>query len=138
MQRTLSIIKPDAVEENLVDSINARFTQGGLQIIAQKKLHLTKSQVEKFYEVHRGKVFYDGLCEYMSSGPVMVQVMCGKNAVSKNREIMGSTNPNEAKIGTVRKDFGKDIRHNAVHGSDSVENANIEISFFFSELELMQ
>ncbi|MDR2268546.1 MAG: nucleoside-diphosphate kinase [Holosporaceae bacterium] len=138
LQWTLSIIKPDAVERNLTGCINARFEQGGLRINAQKMLHLTKSQAERFYEAHRDKAFYDSLCEYMSSGPVVVQVLFGENAVSKNREIMGATNPANAEIGTIRRDFGQSIEHNAVHGSDSIENANTEIAFFFSKLELMR
>ncbi|MDR3151505.1 MAG: nucleoside-diphosphate kinase [Holosporaceae bacterium] len=136
LQRTFSIIKPDAVERNLTGCINARFEQGGLQIIAQKMLNLTKAQAERFYEVHRDRAFYDSLCEYMSSGPVVAQVLFGENAVSKNREIMGATNPANAEIGTIRRDFGQSIEHNAVHGSDSSENAEIEIAFFFSKLEL--
>ncbi len=138
IQRTLSIIKPDATERNLTGSINARFEQAGLRIIAQKRLHLTRAQAEKFYEVHKDKAFYDSLCEYMSSGPVVVQVLCGEDAVAQNRKIMGATNPANAEIGTIRRDFGQSIEHNAVHGSDSPENAQIEISFFFSQLEIVE
>ncbi|GHT97478.1 nucleoside diphosphate kinase [Alphaproteobacteria bacterium] len=136
-QRTLSIIKPDATARNVTGSINARFEQAELRIIAQKKIQLTKAQAEKFYEVHNDKAFYDSLCEYMSSAPVVVQVLYGDNAVAKNREIMGATNPANAEIGTIRRDFGQSIEHNAVHGSDCVENAEIEIAFFFSGLELV-
>ncbi len=138
IQRTLSIIKPDATERNLTGSINARFEQAGLKIIAQKRLHLTRAQAEKFYEVHKDKAFYDSLCEYMSSGPVVVQVLSGEDAVAQNRKIMGATNPANAEIGTIRRDFGQSIEHNAVHGSDSPENAQIEISFFFSQLEIVE
>ncbi len=138
MQKTLSIIKPDATSKNLTGSINARFEQAGLRIVAQKRLHLTKSQAEKFYEVHNDKAFYESLCEFMSSGPVIAQVLCGKDAVSKNREIMGATNPANSEIGTIRRDFGESIEHNAVHGSDSPENAEVEISFFFSKMEIIE
>lgn len=137
-QKTLSIIKPDAVSKNLTGSINARFEQAGLRIVAQKRLHLTRSQAEKFYAVHNDKAFYESLCEFMSSGPVVAQVLYGKDAISKNREIMGATNPANAEIGTIRRDFGESIEHNAVHGSDSPENAEIEISFFFSKLEIIE
>jgi nucleoside-diphosphate kinase len=138
IQRTLSIIKPDATARDLTGNINARFEQAGLRIVAQKRLSLTKAQTEKFYEVHNEKAFYDSLCEYMSSGPVVAQVLCGENAVAKNREVMGATNPANAEIGTIRRDYGQSIEHNAVHGSDSPENAEIEIRFFFSELEIIE
>ncbi|MDR2781734.1 MAG: nucleoside-diphosphate kinase [Holosporaceae bacterium] len=138
VQKTLSIIKPDATARNLTGSVNARFEQAGLRIIAQKRLCLTRAQAEKFYEVHREKAFYDSLCEYMSSGPVVAQVLCGDDAVAKNREIMGATNPANAEIGTIRRDFGQSIEHNVVHGSDSPENAEIEIQFFFSQLEIIE
>ncbi|MDR2158061.1 MAG: nucleoside-diphosphate kinase [Holosporaceae bacterium] len=138
IQKTLSIIKPDAVVKNLTGKINARLEDAGLRIIAQKRLQLTRSQAEKFYEVHREKAFFDDLCEHMSSAPVVVQVLCGENAVSKNREIMGATNPANAEIGTIRRDFGQSIEHNVVHGSDSPENADIEIKFFFSQLEIIE
>ncbi|MDR1361710.1 MAG: nucleoside-diphosphate kinase [Holosporaceae bacterium] len=137
LQRTLSIIKPDAVGRNITGSINARFEQEGLRITAQKMMFLCRSQVEKFYEIHRDKAFYDSLCEYMSSGPVVVQVLSGEDAVARNRRIMGATNPANAEIGTIRRDFGQNVEQNAVHGSDSVENAEKEIAFFFSKLELM-
>ena len=138
IQRTLSLIKPDAVEKDVTGNINARFEQAGLKIIAQKKLHLTLKQAKAFYKVHSDKAFYDSLCEFMSSGPIVAQVLCGEDAVSKNRQIMGVTNPANADVGTIRRDFGESIEHNAVHGSDCVENAAIEIAFFFSELEICE
>lgn len=138
IQRTLSIIKPDAVAKNVSGSINARLEQAGLKIVAQKRLRLSNEQAKKFYAVHSDKAFYESLCDFMSSGPVIVQVLSGKDAVTKNREVMGVTNPANAEIGTIRRDFGESIEHNAVHGSDSVENAKVEIAFFFSELEIME
>ncbi|MDR1375428.1 MAG: nucleoside-diphosphate kinase [Holosporaceae bacterium] len=138
MERTLSLIKPDAVFRNLTGAINSRFEQAGLRIIAQKRLLLTKSQAEKFYEIHRERAFYGSLCGYMSSAPIVAQILCGKNAVSKNRELMGATNPANAEIGTIRRDFGEGVERNAVHGSDSLENAVLEIGFFFSELEIIE
>lgn len=138
IQKTLSLIKPDAVAKNVTGSINSRFEQAGLKIVAQKRLHLTKSQAENFYKVHSDKAFYDSLCEFMSSGPIIAQVLSGEDAVAKNRSIMGATNPINADIGTIRRDFGESIEHNAVHGSDSVENAAIEIAFFFSGLEIVE
>ncbi|MDR0753349.1 MAG: nucleoside-diphosphate kinase [Holosporaceae bacterium] len=138
IQRTLSIIKPDATEINLTGSINARLEKAGLRIIGQKRIRLTRAQAEKFYEVHRKMAFYDSLCEYMSSAPVVVQVLVGENAVARNRAIMGSTNPADAEVGTIRKDFGQSIERNAVHGSDSPENAEIEIGFFFSRIEIIE
>ena len=137
IERTLSIVKPDAVARNLIGSIDARLEQAGLRIVAMRRMKLTKDQAQKFYEVHKDKGFYDSLCEYMSSGPVVVQVLSGENAVLKNREIMGATNPANAEIGTIRRDFGVSIEHNAVHGSDSVENAEVEIAFFFSKLDII-
>lgn len=138
IQRTLSLIKPDAVAKNVAGSINARFEQAGLRIIAQKRLQLTLEQAKEFYKVHCEKAFYDSLCEYMSSGPIIAQVLCGEDAVAKNRAIMGATNPVNAEIGTIRRDFGESIEHNAVHGSDSPENAAIEIAYFFSGLEIIE
>jgi nucleoside-diphosphate kinase len=138
VQKTLSIIKPDATARNLAGTINSRFEQNGLRIIAQKRLQLTKAQANKFYEVHKDKAFYDSLCEFMSSGQIVAQVLSGEDAVTKNREIMGATNPANAEIGTIRRDFGESIEHNAVHGSDSEENAETEIAFFFSGLEIME
>lgn len=137
IQKTLSIIKPDAVARNLIGSIDAKLEQAGLRIVAMRRIQLTKEQAQKFYEVHKDKAFYDSLCEYMSSGPIVVQVLSGENAVLKNREIMGATNPANAEIGTIRRDFGESIEHNAVHGSDSPENASTEISFFFNCLDII-
>lgn len=135
--RTLSIIKPDATNRNLTGKINAKFEDAGLRIVAQKRIHLTKAQAGKFYEVHAARPFYDELCEFMSSAPVVVQVLEGEDAVAKNREVMGATNPADAAEGTVRKEFALSIGENSVHGSDSAENAAIEIAFFFSGLELV-
>lgn len=137
IQRTLSIIKPDAVARNLIGSIDARFEQSGLRIVAMRRMQLTKEQAQRFYAVHSDKAFYESLCEYMSSGPVVVQVLSGEDAIAKNREVMGATNPANAEIGTIRRDFGESIEHNAVHGSDSPENAEIEIRFFFKELDII-
>ena len=137
MQNTLSIIKPDATSKNLTGSINSRFENAGLRIVAQKRIMLTRKQAEKFYEEHKEKAFFDSLCEYMSSGPVVVQVLQGENAIAKNREIMGATNPANAEIGTIRRDFGESVEHNAVHGSDGEASARREISFFFSEIEIL-
>ncbi len=137
MERTLSIIKPDAVARNLIGSIDARLEQAGLRIVAMRRIQLTKEQAQRFYAVHSDKAFYESLCEYMSSGPVVVQVLSGENAILKNREVMGATNPANAEIGTIRRDFGESIEHNAVHGSDSPENAEIEINFFFNKLDII-
>lgn len=137
MQRTLSIIKPDATARNITGKILDFLECAGLKIIAQRRLRLTKEQAQAFYAVHKERPFFDGLCSYMSSGPVVVQVLEGPNAVSKNREIMGATNPEDALEGTIRKDFGESIEANSVHGSDSEENAQKEIQFFFSEMEIV-
>ena len=137
VERTLSIIKPDATERNLTGKINALFEDAGLRIVAQKRLHLTKSQAGAFYEVHKERPFYDELCEFMSRSPVVVQVLEGADAVAKNREIMGATNPAEAAVGTIRQQFAESIGENSVHGSDSLENAKIEVAFFFSGLEIV-
>lgn len=137
IERTLSIIKPDATRRNLTGSINARFEEAGLRIIAQKRVHLTRGQAEKFYAVHAERAFFSDLCEFMVSGPVVAQVLEGEDAVAKNREIMGATNPANAEDGTVRKEFGESIEANSVHGSDLPENAATEISFFFSEMEIV-
>jgi nucleoside-diphosphate kinase len=136
IERTLSIIKPDATRRNLTGAINDRFERGGLRIIAQKRIQLSQSQAERFYEVHAGRPFYRDLVAFMSSGPVMVQVLEGENAVALNREIMGATNPANAAPGTIRKDFAESIEANSVHGSDSPENAAQEIAFFFSTIEI--
>jgi nucleoside-diphosphate kinase len=136
-ERTLSIIKPDATRRNLTGKINARLEEAGLRIVAQKRLWLTRGQAEGFYAVHRERPFFKSLCEFMTSGPVVVQALEGDNAVAKNREVMGATNPANAAPGTIRKDFAESIEANSVHGSDSVENAKIEIAYFFSGLELV-
>lgn len=136
VERTLSIIKPDATRRNLTGKINARFEEAGLRIVAQKRLRLTKEQAEGFYDVHRERSFFGELVEFMISGPVVVQVLEGENAVLKNREIMGATNPANADPGTIRADFAESIEANSVHGSDSAENAAREVSFFFSEIEI--
>jgi nucleoside-diphosphate kinase len=137
VERTLSIIKPDATRRNLTGKINARFEENGLRIIAQKRIQLTRAQAESFYGVHKERSFFGGLCDFMTSGPVVVQVLQGDKAVTKNREIMGATNPANAEEGTIRKDFAEDVEANSVHGSDSPENAAIEISFFFAETEIV-
>jgi len=137
MERTLSIIKPDAVAKNVIGKIIDRFESNGLRIAAMKKIKLTKEDAAKFYEVHKERPFFNDLCEYMSSGPVVVMVLEGENAVAKNRELMGATDPKEAAPGTIRADFAESIEANAVHGSDSLENAKKEISFFFSDREIL-
>ncbi|MBZ7990703.1 MULTISPECIES: nucleoside-diphosphate kinase [unclassified Campylobacter] len=136
MQRTLSIIKPDAVKKGVIGQILSRFEANGLRIAAIKKLYLTKEQAGEFYSVHKERPFYKDLVEFMTSGPVVVSVLEGENAVAKNRELMGATNPKEAAKGTIRADFAESIDANAVHGSDSLENAKIEIEFFFNKLEI--
>ncbi len=135
-ERTLSIIKPDATRRNLTGKINARFEEKGLKIVAQKRLQLTPAQAEGFYAVHRERPFFKDLCAFMISGPVVVQVLEGANAVALNREIMGATNPANAAAGTIRKDFAESIEANSVHGSDSAENAATEISYFFAATEI--
>ena len=137
MQQTFSIIKPDATKRNITGSINKIIEDSGLKIIAQKKIHLSKDKAEKFYEVHSERPFFNDLIEYMTSEPVIVQVLTGDNAVIKYREIMGSTNPIEAAQGTIRKIHALNIQENSVHGSDSSENAEKEISFFFNEEEIV-
>ena len=136
IERTLSILKPDATQRNLTGQINARFEGAGLRIVAQKRLWLSRAQAEQFYAVHRERPFFDGLCSFMSSGPVVVQVLEGENAVALNREIMGATNPANAAPGTIRKDFAESIEANSVHGSDSLENARGEVAFFFRDDEI--
>ena len=131
LEQTLSIIKPDAVERNLENDIKAIFKKKGFSIIKEKKIQLEKSEAEKFYKVHETKPFYNDLCAYLSSGPIVVMILEKENAVLTNREIMGATNPNDAKEGTIRKKYGISIDKNSVHGSDSIENAKIEIDFFF-------
>jgi nucleoside-diphosphate kinase len=136
-ERTLSIIKPDATRRNLTGKINARFEEKGLRIVAQKRMRLSRAQAEEFYGVHKARPFFASLCEFMTSGPVVVQVLEGEYAVAKNREIMGATDPSKAAPGTIRKDFAESIEANSAHGSDSAENAATEIAFFFSGLELV-
>jgi len=135
-ERTLSIIKPDATRRNLTGKVNARLEDAGLRIVAQKRLWLTRKQAEAFYAVHRERPFFNSLCDFMTSGPVVAQVLEGDNAVAKNRDVMGATNPANAAPGTIRKDFAESIEANSVHGSDSADNAKIEIAFFFAGLEI--
>lgn len=136
VERTFSIVKPDAVAKNVIGQIYARFEAAGLRIVAAKMLHLTKAEAGGFYAVHQGKPFYDDLTAYMSSGPIMVQVLEGEGAILKNREVMGATNPKNAAPGTIRADFAESIEANAVHGSDAPETAAQEIAYFFSDLEI--
>ncbi len=136
-EQTLSIIKPDAVENNQIGAILSRFEKAGLKIVAAQMLHLTKEQAEEFYAVHKARGFYSDLVNFMISGPVFVSVLEGDDAVAKNRTIMGATNPKDAAPGTIRADFASSIEKNAVHGSDSLENAKIEIEFFFSQKEVL-
>ena len=133
MERTLSIIKPDGVEKHIIGEIYKRFEQASLAIVQAKMMHLSKEQAEGFYAVHKDRPFFNDLVEYMTSGPVMVQVLEGDNAISLNRELMGATNPKDAQEGTIRKKYGISIDKNSVHGSDSIENAKIEINFFFKD-----
>ena len=137
VEKTLSIIKPDATKRNLTGLINAKFENAGLKIIAQKRLQLTRSMAEKFYEIHKDRPFFNDLVDFMISGPVVVQVLEGDNAVKLNRDVMGATNPEDAEEGTIRKEFAESIEANSVHGSDSLENAQNEISFFFANIELV-
>ena len=137
IERTLSIIKPDATRRNLTGRITARLEEGGLRVVAQKRLRLTHEQAERFYEVHAARPFFGGLCAFMTGGPVVVQVLEGENAVARNREIMGATNPASAAPGTIRKDFAESIEANSVHGSDSPETAAWEIAFFFAAIEIV-
>ena len=137
VERTFSIIKPDATRRNLTGKINARFEDKGLQIVAQKRIWMTRGQAEQFYGVHKARPFFNDLCTFMTSGPVVVQVLEGENAVAANREIMGATNPANAAAGTIRKDFAESIEANSVHGSDSPENAATEIAYFFAGLEIV-
>ena len=136
IERTFSIIKPDAVAKNVIGEIVSRFENNGLRVIASKMLHLSKEQAEGFYAVHAGRPFYNDLVKFMISGPVVVQVLEGENAISKNRELMGATNPAEAAPGTIRADFAKTVDENAVHGSDAPETAAQEIRYFFADEEL--
>lgn len=136
VERTLSIVKPDAVAKNVIGEITSRFEKHGLQIVAAKMLHLDRDRVAGFYAEHEGKPFYDSLCEYMTSGPVVVQVLQGEEAVAVNRDLMGATNPAEAEAGTIRADFADSIDANAVHGSDSLQSAEREIAYFFDTADL--
>ncbi|WP_043359336.1 nucleoside-diphosphate kinase [Belnapia sp. F-4-1] len=136
-ERTLSIIKPDATRRNLTGKINAKFEEAGLRIVGQKRLQLSEAQAGAFYAVHKERPFYKDLVSFMISGPVVVQVLEGENAVAKNREIMGATNPANAAPGTIRKEFAESIEANSVHGSDSAENAATEIAFFFAGTEIV-
>jgi nucleoside-diphosphate kinase len=133
VEQTLSIIKPDGVEKNLIGEVYRRFEKAGLQIVAARMLHLTKEQAQGFYAVHKERPFYNDLVSYMTSGPVMVQVLEGESAIDKNREIMGATNPADAAPGTIRKDFAASIEENVVHGSDGPDTASQEIAFFFGD-----
>lgn len=136
LEYTLSIIKPDATRRNLTGKINAKFEENGLKIVAQKMIQLTPQTAGKFYEVHKERPFYNDLVNFMISGPVVVQVLFGEDAVAKNRQVMGATNPAQADKGTIRKEFAESIEANSVHGSDSLENAKNEISFFFADCEI--
>lgn len=136
VERTLSIIKPDAVAKNIIGKIYSRFEGNGLKIVAAKMKHLTHEEAEGFYAVHKERPFFADLVKFMTSGPVMIQVLEGENAVAKNRELMGATNPKEAAPGTIRADFASSIDANAVHGSDSLANAAIEVAYFFGEQEI--
>ena len=136
IERTLSIIKPDATRRNLSGKINARFEEAGLRIVAQKRLQLTLEQAKGFYAVHRERAFFSELCDFMVSGPVVVQVLEGENAIAKNREVMGATNPANADEGTIRKDFAESIEANSVHGSDAPETAAEEVNYFFAQIEI--
>ena len=133
IEQSLSIIKPDAVERNLQDEIKSVFKKNGFLIVKEKKIHISKTEAEQFYKVHQTKPFYNDLCDYLSSGPILVMVLEKDNAVLDNRKLMGATNPNEAEEGTLRKRYGISIDKNSVHGSDSIENARTEINFFFKD-----
>jgi len=137
VEHTFSIIKPDATRRNLTGKINARFEEKGLRIVAQKRIWMSRKQAEQFYGVHKERPFFNDLCTFMTSGPVVVQVLEGDDAIAKNREIMGATNPANAAAGTIRKDFAESIEANSVHGSDSPETAATEIAYFFSGTEIV-
>ena len=137
VERTLSILKPDATRRNLTGAISQRFEDSGLSIVAQRRLRLTAEQAQQFYAVHAERAFYGDLCTYMISGPIVAQVLEGENAIARNREVMGATNPANADDGTIRKDFGESVEANSVHGSDSPENAAIEIAYFFAETDIV-
>jgi len=137
VERTLSIVKPDAVSKNQIGEIYRRFEDAGLHIVAARMVHMTKAQAEAFYEVHSERPFYKDLVNFMISGPVMVQVLEGENAIQRNRQVMGATNPANADEGTIRKDFGVNVQENSVHGSDAPETAAVEIAYFFAATELV-
>ena len=137
IERTFSIIKPDATRRNLTGKINAKLEEAGLRIVAQRRAFLTRAQAEGFYAVHKERPFFNDLCAFMTSGPVVLQVLEGENAVARNREVMGATNPANADAGTIRKEFAESIEANSVHGSDSQENAAIEIAYFFSQVDIV-
>ena len=137
LERTFSILKPDATRRNLTGAINDKFEKAGLRIIAQKRVRLSREQAEKFYEIHKERPFYGELVDFMISEPVVVQVLEGDNAVARNREVMGATNPEKADPGTIRKEFAVSMGENSVHGSDSLENAKIEVEFFFKDDEIV-
>jgi|TARA_B110000971_G_C19987430_1_gene490289 nucleoside-diphosphate kinase len=137
LERTFSIIKPDATKRNLTGKINAKFEDAGLRIVAQKRIHLTMEQAGEFYAVHKERPFYNELCEFMASAPIIAQVLEGEGAIAKNREVMGATNPSDAAAGTIRADFAESMGENSVHGSDAPETAALEIAYFFSGLELV-
>ncbi|MDR0661839.1 MAG: nucleoside-diphosphate kinase [Holosporales bacterium] len=136
-ERTLSILKPDATARNITGKINTKFEAAGLRIVAQRRVHLARSEAEQFYAIHKGKAFFNDLCAFMSSAPVVVQVLEGANAIAKNREVMGATDPKQAAPGTIRAEFGLSIDQNTVHGSDSATTAAQEIAFFFRETEIL-
>ena len=137
IERTLSIIKPDATRRNLTGEINARFERAGLRIVAQRRVRLTREQAEAFYAVHRERPFYRSLCDFMTSGPVVVQVLEGESAIAKNREVMGATDPAKAAPGTIRADLAESIEANSVHGSDAPKTAAFEIPFFFAQVDIV-
>jgi nucleoside-diphosphate kinase len=137
VERTFSMIKPDATARNLTGRINAKLEEAGLRIVAQKRVWMSRKQAEAFYAVHKGRPFYDELCEFMSSGPTVVQVLEGENAVARNREVMGATDPAKADAGTIRREFAESIGENSVHGSDAPETAKQEIAFWFSDSEIV-
>ncbi|MBI4968249.1 MAG: nucleoside-diphosphate kinase [Rhodospirillales bacterium] len=137
IERTLSIIKPDATRRNLTGKINARLEEAGLRIVGQRRIRLTREMAEKFYAVHAERSFFNDLCAFMTSGPVVVQVLEGDGAVARNREVMGATNPQNAAPGTIRRDFAESIEANSVHGSDSLDNAAREVAFFFAETDIV-
>ena len=137
IQRTFSIIKPDATRRNITGKITARLEEAGLRVVAQKRIHMTRDQAEGFYAVHKERPFYKDLCDFMTSGPVVVQVLEGENAIERNREVMGATDPSKAAQGTIRADFAESIEANSVHGSDGPDTAKTEIAFFFTDEEIV-